>query len=451
MHGVPQLASTSSLARRVAYVIVVLSSLAFLVFHLSASVIEFRRFDSYVNTQTELRDDVIMPSVTICSYALHTRSAFARHFPNISQDLFVDTFTFPVLFMDNQLYEAVSEYEDQSFEEYREAPVRDLMQELRPKLEDIFIYCALHLTIINCSDYITSFHTDYGLCHIVHSLQYTRKHHLLRSSAPDQKSGFRFLLDANPDDYLYTQQYGVGFLVHVADVEQYPQTDAESLHVGVGQSVNVAFRKEIHKVLRHPYSTQDCAESQQEGEYDSRLANDYPYSKKACKYQCIEVVFYELYGCRYNFGPDSGWCTSEQLSEALLSEQYRSEFNSCTTNCKRRCEFVKYASTVTTATFPNPLTVEFANKSGFPVKTEEEMRRRMLELNIYPQTLEHTIVTQQPRYHPFDIFSNIGGLMGLCLGISIITVVEVFDFLCSCVAVLTNRKAMGTKVHSLKN
>ena len=153
------------------------------------------------------------------------------------------------------------------------------------------------------------------------------------------------------------------------------------------------------------------------------------------------MVFYELYGCRYNFGPDSGWCTSEQLSEALLSEQYRSEFNSCTTNCKRRCEFVKYASTVTTATFPNPLSVAFANRSGFPVKTEEEMRRRMLELNIYPQTLEHTIVTQQPRYHPFDIFSNIGGLMGLCLGISLVTLVEFLEVTVACVLRLARKKS----------
>ena len=65
----------------------------------------------------------------------------------------------------------------------------------------------------------------------------------------------------------------------------------------------------------------------------------------------------------------------------------------------------------------------------------------MLELNIYPQTLEHTIVTQQPRYHPFDIFSNIGGLMGLCLGISLVTLVEFLEVAVACVLRLTRKKS----------
>ena len=67
------------------------------------------------------------------------------------------------------------------------------------------------------------------------------------------------------------------------------------------------------------------------------------------------------------------------------------------------------------------------------------MRRRMLELNIYPQSLEHYSLTQQPRYNAFDIFSNVGGLMGLCLGVSLISVLELCDFICSCLFQLLKR------------
>ena len=247
MHGVPQLASTSSPARRVAYVIVVLSSLAFLVFHLSASVIEFRRFDSYVNTQTELRDDVIMPSVTICSYALHTRSAFARHFPNISQDLFVDTYSFPVLF-----YVAPTSNDTSGLLEYHLASSTLLFSELRPQLDDVFIHCVFQQQQVRCADYVIPFLTNFGLCYTFHSLNFTRHNGLLRANHALSGSAFFAILDANPDDFLYNAHRGSGFQVQLHDVDEFPEMAGDSLHVGVGQTAHIVFRKEIHHVLPKP-------------------------------------------------------------------------------------------------------------------------------------------------------------------------------------------------------
>ena len=78
------------------------------------------------------------------------------------------------------------------------------------------------------------------------------------------------------------------------------------------------------------------------------------------------------------------------------------------------------------ATFPNPAGVRLAHALKFPVTDEEEMRRRLLQLNVYYITPEEKHMTQHPRYNAFEIFSRIGGLMGLCLGVSLISVLELY-------------------------
>ena len=435
-HGFHQIATTSSNTRRAVYVTVVMASFAFLVFCFSQSVIEFRKFDSYYNTQVESRDDVIMPSITICSYALHTRSAFQRRFPNISADLFADQLTYSTMFKEyGSWFNRSGELRD-----YDATPIQEVYTDLRPQTEDVFVHCSLYLLRVNCSDFVTPFHTDLGLCHVVHSYNYTQEHGPIRVAMSMQKAGFTFILDAHPDDYLYTNQLGSGFLVHVHDSAQYPQTDGESIHVGVGQSVNLAFTKEIHEVLPQPYSKQDCVDSLQDIDYDASLVNDYPYTKKACEFQCMEVMFFKHEGCYYSAGPPSERCSNANIHNIYNNPSYQNDLLECRKNCKRLCSFNRYITKVTTATYPNPLTVRFANRSGFPVQTEEEIRRRMLELNVYPQTLEHTYVTQQPRYHAFDIFSNIGGLMGLCLGISLVTVIEFVEFGGVCIVRAINKR-----------
>ena len=72
------------------------------------------------------------------------------------------------------------------------------------------------------------------------------------------------------------------------------------------------------------------------------------------------------------------------------------------------------------------------------------MKSRLLEVHLYYSTMDVTEKRQKPKYTPTDIFSTVGGLMGLFLGISLLSVLELVEFAVSslrmCVASRWNRK-----------
>ena len=121
-------------------------------------------------------------------------------------------------------------------------------------------------------------------------------------------------------------------------------------------------------------------------------------------------------------------CNFEEYWTCLSYDATVKHLNNCSNECKETCRTVTYDTRVNMAAFPDPVAVRLAEAFEFPVTDEEVMRRRMLQLNVYYISLVEKMVTQHPRYNTFDIFSTIGGLMGLCLGVSFISVLELCDF-----------------------
>ena len=117
----------------------------------------------------------------------------------------------------------------------------------------------------------------------------------------------------------------------------------------------------------------------------------------------------------------------------------------CMAQCKRTCSFVKYVSSTSSTAYPNDVAVEAARRLNFPAQNESAIRRRLLELSLHFATLDETRVTQHPRYEPFEIFSNFGGMLGLCLGVSLISLLELCEFLLRLLFICCQRQQVETK------
>ena len=204
-HGFAQIGSGSSRPRRVVYLLVVLASSAFFLYNFTENIIAFVDHDSYLNTLVKLRPSVDMPSVTICSYAYHTRSAMERLFPDIPLDLYTLGYSFPTMFGRSVVNTTL---EIPGMGEYNNFSFSQLNSELVPQINETFILCYVKGRPTDCSQLVTSFLTDYGVCYVTHSIEYTREHGVINSSLSRQSFGFRFVLDANPDDYINSAQAG---------------------------------------------------------------------------------------------------------------------------------------------------------------------------------------------------------------------------------------------------
>ena len=56
-----------------------------------------------------------------------------------------------------------------------------------------------------------------------------------------------------------------------------------------------------------------------------------------------------------------------------------------------------------------------------------DLKQSVLSLKIFYNDLTYTLISQQPKMQLFDLISNIGGLLGLFLGVSFLTLAEVLE------------------------
>jgi hypothetical protein len=55
-----------------------------------------------------------------------------------------------------------------------------------------------------------------------------------------------------------------------------------------------------------------------------------------------------------------------------------------------------------------------------------------LKLRVYYQSLKYTSITQIPKTKVFDLISNLGGTLGLFIGVSFVTLFEFGELLIEC-------------------
>ena len=61
--------------------------------------------------------------------------------------------------------------------------------------------------------------------------------------------------------------------------------------------------------------------------------------------------------------------------------------------------------------------------------TFESFQKHFLMLNVFYPYLEYTEITETPTFTWIDLFSQIGGCLGMFLGLSIFQLIEIFEIL----------------------
>lgn len=87
----------------------------------------------------------------------------------------------------------------------------------------------------------------------------------------------------------------------------------------------------------------------------------------------------------------------------------------------------------------NSYTLSF---SSFYEKLPDSYPRNYVELNVFYDTFDYTIISQTPKVTPDVVLGTIGGLFGLFLGASLLTFGEIFDLFLSVIKILVLSKSV---------
>jgi hypothetical protein len=112
---------------------------------------------------------------------------------------------------------------------------------------------------------------------------------------------------------------------------------------------------------------------------------------------------------------------------------------SCQLECPLECESVTYNLQLSSLTFPsveyynlfeNDTTANnYFNNFGVESSSYVLFREYFYSINIYYPSLKYTYISESPQTTVFGLLSSLGGSLGMFLGFSVFSLLEVFEIL----------------------
>ena len=171
------------------------------------------------------------------------------------------------------------------------------------------------------------------------------------------------------------------------------------------------------------------------------LDSNRTYSQSDCFYLCSHLHAIEESNCSCNSS------LSQFLSECIPRTDTDTEIKKCVSKylrifrqklknekcqkyCPLECDSMSYFVTPYIENFPAMKNIsEFREKDYdlYRYKTYEEVNKHHIVIYVYYKDLKYTLISQEAKSETFNFISNIGGILGLFLGISFLSFIEIVE------------------------
>ena len=117
----------------------------------------------------------------------------------------------------------------------------------------------------------------------------------------------------------------------------------------------------------------------------------------------------------------------------LQTSNGKFEREMCLNECPLECEYVTYITSVSTSVYPSSSYADGIIKYMIQARLNKQnvslydIRNNMLAINVYYSKLNYKSYQESAKTEMVDLVSNIGGTIGLFLGVSFLSFIEIID------------------------
>ncbi|XP_060554639.1 degenerin mec-10-like [Ruditapes philippinarum] len=270
-----------------------------------------------------------------------------------------------------------------------------------------------------------------------------------------RKNSLYIVLNIETEEYLeqFTSSYGIRMVIH--EKGTYPLPEKEGITLGFKTETHVGLRVTTMDRLGGKYGK--CTDGL---EFRAKYKMNYtiPLCYSLCEME--HTIKYCKCRLRSSLGAvnpaDERYCDFDDDEECFenVTQQILNKNIRC--DCFSRCEQVVYSSTVSSSSWPHkhylrnvlltdickrkPESLEHIGDPSRPVcdkitvhfegmtdAEEDAISRNFLAVYIYFQDLTYEVISEQALYNTERFLSDIGGAMGLFVGASVLTCVEILQ------------------------
>ncbi|XP_033854571.1 acid-sensing ion channel 1C isoform X3 [Acipenser ruthenus] len=373
------------------------------------------------------------PAVTICNHNLFRMSRLTK------MDLYYSGYWLDLLHMNH----SVNEKSLQVLRDDRKKLLMDLMDfnhytplahfvvnttemmnRLSHQMDEMLLECKFQGG--NCTfKNFTPIYTRYGKCYTFNSG--LDGNPILTTLKGGTGNGLEIMLDIQQDEYLPVwgetdeTSYEAGVKVQIHSQDEPPFIDQLGFGVAPGFQTFVSCQQQRLMYLPPPWG--DCKSTPIESEFFST------YSITACRIDCETRYLIANCNCRMVHMPGNAIvCTPEQYKECAdpaLDFLVEKDNDYCV--CETPCNMTRYGKELSMVKIPSKASAKYLAKKFN--KTEQYIGENILVLDIFFEALNYETIEQKKAYEVAGLLGDIGGQMGLFIGASILTILEIFDYL----------------------
>ncbi|XP_061089052.1 acid-sensing ion channel 2-like isoform X2 [Conger conger] len=414
-------------ARRLFWAATFLVSLGFLALESAERLAYFFSYPHVTRVDAVVSNSLVFPVVTICNLNPYRFARLTRNDLYHAGEL-LGLLDVHLRIQDPHLAEPeVLEFleERANFTGYKPKPfsMKDFTERVGHDLKEMMLYCRYRGQECSHRDFKTVF-TRYGKCYMFNAAEEGKT---LRTTVKGGTgNGLEVMLDIQQDEYLpvwgETEEtaFEAGVRVQIHSQAEPPFVHELGFGVAPGFQTFVSTQEQRLTYLPPPWG--ECQSMALESGFFQ------VYSVTACRIDCETRYIVENCNCRMVHMPgDSPFCTPEQYNEcaepalAKLSER---DHNNCI--CRTPCNTTRYNKELSMVKIPSKTSARYLEKKFN--KSEKYITDNILVLDIFFEALNYETIEQKKAYEVAGLLGDIGGQMGLFIGASILTILELFDY-----------------------
>ena len=133
-------------------------------------------------------------------------------------------------------------------------------------------------------------------------------------------------------------------------------------------------------------------------------------------------------------------CIADYLAKFRREYQYEYCYEYCPLECDSiSYEIIPYSQSLLIDDMEKNVSIVRAALYRQNFSSYKELKRHYLAVNIYYKNLKYDLIMQEPKIELFVFISNIGGILGLFLGISFLSFIEILEILVESIYILYSK------------
>ena len=228
-----------------------------------------------------------------------------------------------------------------------------------------------------------------------------------------------------------------------------------------GTSSYISMQRKFTSKLPKPYSACDIDNTNPSSDsaYFNLISHTpYQYNQELCVIQCVQEKVIRTCNCSIPFLLDLYNVSCKNEDEVLCAYNalwddtipIEATIRDCISQCPLECNSTQFTFTLTSQAYSGILfeALVTSNKvysndfTQTPI-TQEKTSNKFVQVILYYDSLTYTQSTDTPSMDIMSLFGNIGGTLGLFLGVSVLSVCELINLLVECFIFIKNRSQVN--------